>query len=130
MREIKFRALGRDSGDWYYGSFVADNDKEEPHIIEASGATAYIRVETVGQYTGLKDKNGVKIFEGDVCKAWENVGGVYDERIVVIEWYDCGLVGALGDFAHYTPNPSWEIIGNIYSNPELLPNGKDGDASS
>ncbi len=90
------------------------------------------------QYTGIKDRAGTKIFEGDLVKclsyaasmvnAWSNKDEAQDKEIYKIEWVDCRpmLVGADGKWAavlnhHVMSKPEQlEVIGNIYENPELL----------
>lgn len=65
MREISFRGKRADNGKWVYGSIVG-KDIYSMHNIKNVYFTNEIDIKTLGQYTGLKDKNGVKIFEGDI----------------------------------------------------------------
>ena len=132
MREIIFRGKRLDNGKWVEGAFCPkDCDDpfgpmvDKPSIIKLSepcdGFWFAVDPATVGQYTGLTDKNGKKIFEGDI---WD-CGGC----IGVIEW-----VKEVCSFeARYTMNgieyanavsdyraAKVEVIGNIHDNPELL----------
>lgn len=128
MREILFRGKRVDNGEWIEGFYGHSGDKT--YIIFDNGfAIAYFRMkevipETVGQYTGLTDKNGKKIFEGDIlvfCKGatypykieWDGMGWkLYrsgGKRIK--EAFECNEI-------HYV-NIS-KVIGNVYDNPELL----------
>lgn len=85
-----------------------------------------VDIETVGQYTGLTDKNGRKIFEGDILGAHLDVNYPEDETIAVIVWANNAWciqeLGAEPDIIgdDELKNDGWEIIGNIYDNPELL----------
>lgn len=119
MREILFRGKRVDNGEWAYGSYV--------HIVQYKGSTDYIAdeepdqyvviPETVGQYTWLTDKNGVKIFEGDIIHG--NLGNF------VVRWSDniSGFVAGEKERTHPCMNRGttkcYEVIGNIYDNPEL-----------
>lgn len=145
MREILFRGKRKDNGEWIYGYYCVFNGMI--HCIYTSYAETdcgdiypdYYEVdpETVGQYTGHTDKNGVKIFEGDIVK-----GTAYSAtRIGVIVWID--EISSFGVRHVNAPNPAaWEnssilrcvslgktdefaaeVIGNIYDNPELLGGG-------
>lgn len=134
MREILFR--GKDiKGNWYEGLLAHNIAKDEWYISNKAGiSTAYqVRPETIGQFTGLTDKNGVKIFEGDVVRISEDYyDGLhysgnevyYSDGAFCVEYetpeYDVTSIGFL-----VREGVEVEVIGNIYDNPELI--GEDGD---
>ena len=95
MREILFRTKRVDNGEWVCGKLTI----------------------TAGQYTGLTDKNGKKIFEGDIVEYKEEYGEIaYDDKqAMFIVQFDTWCT----DFDHIYPY-ELEIIGNIHDNPELL----------
>lgn len=121
MREIKFRAWHNGLEKMIYDNFLTQNTV---HFFESEPITMM-------QYTGLKDKNGKEIYEGDIIKsfypAWEELGIKYpkEEYITDVIW-DNGEYRTK-DFSplyvhvdNEEANVSCEIIGNIYENPELL----------
>lgn len=128
MREILFRGKHYKTGKWCYGIPFKDpvsgcEYAYYPQIIpEEHGAHQYIYREsvideTIGQYTGLIDKNGVKIFEGDIVR----IGGV--NYVVIFNTLGGCAEFALKDdvpFGFDYANVPMEVIGNIYDNPELL----------
>lgn len=126
MREILFRGKRLDNGEWVEGGYKHEKVGEyltAVFIIEhlTSGVWENHRVDpaTVGQYTGLTDKNGVKIFDGDVFE-W-GYAGVKEFRYVVA--YDAELarfVGNRGGGFVSLDGIDIEIIGNIHDNPELI----------
>ena len=123
MREILFR--GKFGNEWKYG-FLSIEPKglviKEPYKNESSNVW-HIDADTVGQYTGMHDKNGTKIFDGDIIDFSDRSDGdgygvvKYDanETEFGIE-YD-NIYESLGK--HYYPEDI-EVIGNIYDNPKLV----------
>ena len=146
MREILFRGKQLDRGEWvegWYEMYPFGKWPVKTSIIPSEGAKAghYEHVEvdssTVGQYTGLKDKNGKRIFDGDIlhiAKIADGLGGYYQPPLdypvnVVVKWDLCAWMWeTLCDDKRYISFPdAWchyecEIIGNITDNPELLEN--------
>ena len=127
---FKFRAKDLKTNEWVYGGYDrCENDYYifkaeaiciEPDVNYSENVIVNIPVDpkTVGQSTGLKDKNGKLIFEGNVVR--------YRKHIGTIEWRDGGFLIRFGDMiatAYITDcdlKNHCEIIGNIHENPELL----------
>lgn len=122
MREILFRGKQADSGKWVYGFISGLNDDEYgiPMTMNDTEGLCDIIVNpiTVGQYTGLTDKNGTKIFEGDILHA--ALGNF------VVRWSEsiCSFVASEKERMRPCMNSGTmkycEVIGNIHDNPELL----------
>ncbi len=141
MREIKFRGKRIDNGQWVCGQLrFYDNDfceimesGEKRQTCHVDGKPFYqsfakvyeVDPATVGQYTGLKDRNGVEIFEGDIIRIdGMGVGVVdYEEGRFAMHRKEerfCWPVYCRIDHSPFVP----EIIGNIHDNPELLEGGR------
>ena len=134
MREIKFR--GKDYGNnWQYGDLVCEKwAKDSILMIKKDKREWSIVEDTVGQFTGLKDKNGVEIYEGDIVKinAHSYDYGFSKDRIGEIRFLEgCFgfykqlsekeyLFNELATESGYGELEYYEVIGNIYDNPELL----------
>lgn len=140
MRGILFRGKRKDNGEWVYGDLIKnliyDGREKEIRIgdiyFEHNGdihGTAVRKVipETVGQFTDLCDKNDNKIFEGDIVRFYDKdwtasgiatvdfesgkwkINGRYTTKLLSTVWLDL-----------YRTGFEYEVIGNIYDNPELL----------
>lgn len=132
MREILFKAKRKDNGEWVEGllwkkkydsnkifisCFPDKDDNEEVFVVDP---------DTICQYTGLTDKNGRKIWENDIVK--------WIDKLYKVSFYDsmCSfvLVTPTGHWNHMEMNYGqklenfdYEVIGNVFDNPELLKEG-------
>lgn len=135
MREFLFRGQSIDRRKWYEGDLYQTRLKSVFYInyYTEHGDRMAVEVdpETVGQYTGLTDKNGTKIFEGDIAKAQDDIFSspfcngiigkvVYEETAFFIEPQDPMETQWL-----FNECAVYEVIGNIHDNPELLKGGAE-----
>jgi len=144
-REIKFRGM-LENGEWVYGGYVKIIDgancilSGECHHCESDGKTKNVlsfnavKYKTVGEFTGLKDKNGKGIWEGDRV----NLDRLNNEEMHgEVEYSDnlAAFIVRISGYRSLDPFPlmlvemgtrSLEVIGSIYENPKLL-EGKDND---
>lgn len=114
-REIKFRGKRIDNETWKYGSLVILNGR---YFIFNDECRVEVVPSTVGQYTGLKDKNGREIYEGDIFQA-----GYFGGTDVVI-WDNKNAryigISPQGCISYVGREPAVEVLGNIHDTPELL----------
>ena len=131
MREILFRGKRKDNGEWVEGGYYHQIDKRfgirtESDIIICFGIYSDIQInievipETIGQYTGLKDKNDNKIFEGDILKL--GTGKIRYVFYGITTFRHTNFETYAKEFDH--KDLGYEIIGNIHDNPELLEESK------
>lgn len=141
MKDILFRGLWvHGNKEWIEGDLVRDKDGK-PHIVDNNYVDYWhddqtfvceeeceVLPETVGQYTGLLDKDGKKVFEGDIVKVYDNFDCVGETLYVgKVQWDDTFLNWELktGENIVWSLKnlPSvlyYEVIGNVHDNPELL----------
>ena len=118
MREILFRGKRVDNGEWVEGNDIM-HETVVGHLCLSNVGECWVSVdpETVGQFTGLRDKNGKQIFEGDIL-SFETMRGTISFTVYYDE--ECGVWQPFGDsYCGFDPKDV-EVIGNIHDNPEPL----------
>ena len=129
MREILFRGKRLDNGDWVYGYYVhiGPVSCQRAYIIPEYASSLYVNEvdpSTVGQYTGLKDKNGKRIFEGDVAKVLQgkdkDIAYVGFENGAFMLYPKTGNIYERNLWSYWYNDWDVEVIGNITGTPELL----------
>ena len=136
MREILFRGKTH-KGEWLYGSLeikygwrIIEGERQIDHrICDVNDKCENVDPTTIGQYTGLTDKNGKKIFEGDIVAGAVHWLGRMKNGVVTFRDGSFGLIWYRGDIEQFNPftsmcNVEYEVIGNIHDNPELLKGGE------
>lgn len=134
MRVIKFRGKRPDDGKWVVGDFKhhqrVTSTGLEPTILVDNDPVV---LETIGQFTGILDKNGKEIYEGDIVHIHDYTSAYaspYTGKVIMrfgcwcVEYhkqYRCCPSLMFDDFA----DRKTEVIGNIHDNPELLEGGKE-----
>ncbi len=141
MRKILFRGKRTDNGEWVQsGNVLTFNDEgegklnfipkkdtrcvcvhdDDDNVISFKEGMFYkVIPETVGQYTGLTDKNGKKIFEGDILKgSWETILTIFFDEISS-SYRVKTSTGHEREPSYYGVD-KWEVVGNVYDTPELL----------
>lgn len=120
MREILFRGKREDNGEWVEGFYTEACAMKTGAIIENSDDDYYVDPATVGQYTGLQDKNGNKIFEGDIISYNGSKEVVYFDTSIRIPCFTTGIGSGSSTALHpYKISKRHIVIGNIHDNPEL-----------
>lgn len=143
MREIKFRGKDIKNGEWVYGDLHLLCNAPHIHTLKSmypyAGIRSFVNEETIGQFTGLEDKNGKEIYEGDVvvrhssiCGSIDNIGVVkYDEENAMFVLYCQEKLYATSfhflkgqtindGYCTFSETFTYEVIGNIHDTPELL----------
>ena len=133
IREVIFRGKRTDNGEWITDSETYIRDGDGIWLSDENLNVVTVLPETVGQYTGLTDKNGVRIFEGDILKSTIKIIDFnddegfsishYDEELIgIVEWRKYGFMIAhkSGTWARSFYGCENYVIGNIHDNPELL----------
>lgn len=139
MRQIKFRGKCKDTGEWIYGDLVRNIEGDvaviPPYQMNMNNTCSdyEVEIDTVGQFTGLYDKNGSPIYEGDIVNIHDSheTCGIVEYRDNIASFVLCREKvknkhkGDGTDYQLYAGRQKrYEIIGNKYDNPELIKSDK------
>ena len=132
MREILFKAKRIDNGEWVEGYYrrIPCMRLLEHYIMPQNPKNRMeqyaINLDTLCQYTGLTDKNGVKIWENDILKANLDDDFAEDTTYEWVKWYESGFYtyedNSLVSILDIWDTENFEVCGNVFDNPELLGN--------
>lgn len=144
VREILFRIKGR-SGKWFYGYPISEIKNNIVSFIgnDENGGSFYdlfADATSLSEFTGLTDKNGTKIFDGDIHCHYDNISekkryfivrlGEFHDTVYDFDaygWYFQEINGTNSESFEGNERDYANIIGNIYDNPELLGDKNDND---
>lgn len=140
IREVIFRGKRADNGEWIEGSLLQVDWCDKPSTYSIAPNTPVsvfysVIPETIGQFTGLTDKNGTKIFEGDIVLYGTNTNRAKNKETHEVVFETRGENGYFGiriseietwQFCFEVPAKLMEVIGNIHDNPELLGGENNG----
>ena len=133
MREILFRGKKIDGGEWIEGNYIfEDFDRVGIHQI-GTIIQCFVIPETLGQFTGLTDKNGVKIFEGDIVRRFNGRG--QEVMRYAVKWNtDCCMFVLMSEYTYLGEYDSdftvfygedLEVVGNVHDNLEFMKDDED-----
>lgn len=130
MRKIKFRGKTMDTGKWVFGDLL--QYRVLPIIFDKNKEQHDVSGKTVGQFTGLYDKNGTEIYEGDVLrKDWAETFNYYEIEFKDGAWlafeminfrHGSPIVSEFNALPGCLPRSMWKfakVIGNIHDNPDI-----------
>ena len=124
MRDIIFRGKREDNGEWIAESETYIKDGDGTWLCDESNDVVKVLPETVGQYTGLFDKNGVKIFEGDILGGYLDDNYPENQTVMEVVWCNCWWgtkeIGRDPDPLEWEDGEILEIVGNVFDNPEMM----------
>ena len=131
IREVIFRGKRMDNGEWIEGSLLGIDWCDKPSTYSIAPNTPVsvfysVIPETVGQYTGLTDKNGVRIFEGDIVSLVKHDSLIYKVVYVPCRYELVNSKGVNCFVLDIYKSENIEVIGNIHDNPELLGGENNG----
>ena len=134
MRTIKFRGLRTDGKGWVYGGYfqhTPDEDGVRYYIFDFNEGAVEVIPESVGQFTGLHDKKGKEIYEGDMLRDDYTDEDILIEDYSVVVWDEKFCQWAIDNsfakdgssftnLVEYFGRETFEIIGNVFENPDLV----------
>lgn len=132
MREIRFRGKTLDGLRWVYGDLIQENSGRVVirtnlntwamnNDVNPYGESLDVIPETVGQYTGLKDRNGKEIYEGDIIGGSNgSINGYPWPFTLLIKWNDAACGFNTPNWGYMDSTHYYEVVGNRWDNPELL----------
>jgi uncharacterized phage protein (TIGR01671 family) len=131
MRTIKFRGKDVKTGEWVYGDLHTLCDKQHIHTEHTTypfaGRRSFIDPDTVGQFTGLTDKDGKEIYEGDIVRSTNSNEFVYEVVYEDKRFASFGLRRKQDVFMHYFGEAieadECEVVGSVFDNPDLIEKG-------